>query len=145
MANIKDLIEESKQDIKIDFLALENEMTRNPNLLGKWLEYHQVQRSKLVLIETEHKRLVALKTKYYMGKMDDDQRTNLGWELEGTKVLKADLFMWMDADDEVILSKHKFEAQAQIVHFIEKTIDQISEKKWTIKNYIDWKKWTEGG
>ena len=63
MANIKDLIIESKEDIKIDFLALENEMTKNPNLHGKWMEYHQIQITKLILVETEHKRIYALKKK----------------------------------------------------------------------------------
>lgn len=138
-------MEESKDDVKIDFLSLENEMNRTPNLMSKWLTYHEIQRSKLTILEAEHKKLVALKTKYLMGKMDDAQRERLGWPLEGTKVLKADLGMWLDSDDEVIQSKQKFELQIQIVNYITKVIDQISEKKWTIKNYIDWKKWTEGG
>jgi hypothetical protein len=145
MINIKELIEECKTDIQIDFLSLENEMTKNPNLIGKWLQYHQILRSKLTLVETEHKKLVALKTRYYMGKMDDEEREKLGWPLEGTRVLKGDLSMWMDADDEVIISKQKYEMQQQMVEFVVKTIDNISEKKWTVKNYIDWKKWTEGG
>lgn len=142
---LKQLMDESKTDITIDFLSLENEMARTPTLMSKWLTYYQIQRSKLTIVETEHKKLLALKSKFYMGKMDDDEREKYGWPLEGTKILKADLGMWMDSDDDIIKSKHKYELQTQIIQFIEKTIDQISEKKWTIKNYIEWKKWTEGG
>lgn len=142
---LKYLIEESKEDIQINFLELINELNRIPTQVGKWLTYHQVQRQKMILIETDYKKMVALKTKFYMGKMDDDEREKYGWPLEGTKVLKADLHMWLDSDDELIKEKHKYKMQEQIVSFIETTINIIQDKKWSIKNYIEWKKWTEGG
>ena len=53
--------------------------------------------------------------------------------------------MWLDSDDELIKEKHKYKMQEQIVSFIETTINSIQDKKWSIKNYIEWKKWTEGG
>lgn len=77
--------------------------------------------------------------------MDDEQREELGWPLEGTKILKADLSIWLDSDDDVIISKQKLELQYQIVDLIEKTMSAISDKRWTVKNYIDYKRWSEGG
>ena len=79
-----------------------------------------------------------------MGKLPDEERDYMGWPLEGTKILKADMDMWLDCDDEIIAKRQKFQAQKQILDFIESTLTQVVDKKWSIKSYIDYKKWIEG-
>ena len=34
-------IDEAKEDIKLNFLDIENELLRNSHLIGKWLTYQQ--------------------------------------------------------------------------------------------------------
>ena len=48
-------IDEAKEDIKLNFLDIENELLRNSHLIGKWLTYQQNQKAKFLLIETEYK------------------------------------------------------------------------------------------
>jgi hypothetical protein len=51
----------------------------------------------------------------------------------------------MDSDPDVLKLKKNVLLQNQILDLISKTLDiLIDQKKWTIKNYIDWKKWLEG-
>jgi len=88
---------------------------------------------------------LASKTKYYTGKMSEDEIISKGWGIEGTKILKADLNIWVDDDNDMIKAKKKMLILKQIITIIDKTIDiLVDQKKWTIKNFIDYKKWLEG-
>ena len=137
-------IDEAKEDIKLNFLDIENELLRNSHLIGKWLTYQQNQKAKFLLIETEYKRLLSKKKRYLMGRLDDEERESNGWPVEGNKILKADLDMWLEADDQILKKKKNYLVQKQIVEFIDSTLSQVVDKKWSIKAYLDYKKWIEG-
>lgn len=137
-------IDEAKEDIKLNLLDIENELLRNSHLIGKWLTYQQNQKAKFLLIETDYKRFLSKKKRYLMGRLDDEERESNGWPVEGNKILKADLDMWLDADDEILKKKKHYLVQKQIVEFIDSTLSQVVDKKWSIKAYLDYKKWIEG-
>jgi|TARA_B110000211_G_scaffold160300_1_gene181383 hypothetical protein len=142
---LSEMLQESEQDIKIDFLKLQDELVHNQNLIGKWMTRQNIYQTKYQFLELGHKQLVAQKTKYYTGKMSEDEILSKGWKIEGTKILKADLNIWADDDDEMIKSKKQLLLLKQIITLIDKTLDiLIDQKKWTVKNFIDWKKWLEG-
>jgi hypothetical protein len=142
---LAELTQESEKDIKIDFLKLTEELAHNQNLIGKWMTYQQVWETKYQFLDLEYRQLLASKTKYYTGKMSEDEIISKGWEIEGTKILKADLNIWVDDDNDMIKAKKKMLILKQIITIIDKTIDiLVDQKKWTIKNFIDYKKWLEG-
>ena len=140
-----ELMKESETDIKINFLRLEEELPHNQNLIGKWMTYQQVYQTKYQFLELDHRIVVAEKTKYYTGKLSEDEIPAKGWEIEGTKILKADLHVWSDSDLDIVKSKKSLIMLKQLIQLIDKTLDiLIDQKKWTIKNYIDYKKFIEG-
>ena len=140
-----ELMKESETDIKINFLRLEEELPHNQNLIGKWMTYQQVYQTKYQFLELDHRIVVAEKTKYYTGKFSEDEIIARGWEVEGTKILKADLHVWADSDLDIVKSKKSLILLKQLIQLIDKTLDiLIDQKKWTIKNYIDYKKFIEG-
>jgi|TARA_Y100000385_G_scaffold264600_1_gene298118 hypothetical protein len=142
---LAELTQESEKDIKIDFLKLTEELAHNQNLIGKWMTYQQVWETKYQFLDLEYRQLLASKTKYYTGKMSEDEIISKGWGIEGTKILKADLNIWVDDDNDMIKAKKKMLILKQIITIIDKTIDiLVDQKKWTIKNFIDYKKWLEG-
>lgn len=142
---LAELTQESEKDIKIDFLKLTEELAHNQNLIGKWMTYQQIWETKYQFLDLEYRQLLASKTKYYTGKMSEDEIISKGWGIEGTKILKADLNIWVDDDNDMIKAKKKMLILKQIITIIDKTIDiLVDQKKWTIKNFIDYKKWLEG-
>ena len=58
--------------------------------------------------------------------------------------IRDSLDMWLDADDEILKKKKHYLVQKQIVEFIDSTLSQVVDKKWSIKAYLDYKKWIEG-
>ena len=69
-----ELMKESETDIKINFLRLEEELPHNQNLIGKWMTYQQVYQTKYQFLELDHRIVVAEKTKYYTGKLSEDEK-----------------------------------------------------------------------
>ena len=77
--------------------------------------------------------------------MSEVEIISKGSGIEGTKILKSDLNIWVDDDNDMIKAKKKMLILKQIITIIDKTIDiLVDQKKWTIKNFIDYKKWLEG-
>ena len=112
---------------------------------SEWMTYQQVYQTKYQFLELDHRIVVAEKTKYYTGKFSEDEIIARGWEVEGTKILKADLHVWADSDLDIVKSKKSLILLKQLIQLIDKTLDiLIDQKKWTIKNYIDYKKFIEG-
>jgi hypothetical protein len=141
---IHDLMEEAKKDLNIDITKVTEEIINTSNIARKWLDLKTQQAAKINLLVADHKRLEAKKRKYYTGKYSDQEIIALGWELNGNKILKGDVQLWLDDDDDIITSQNKLAHQKEIQNYIESVISQIDQKRWTLKNYIDYKRFLEG-
>ena len=60
------------------------------------------------------------------------------------KILKADVQQYIESDEEWIKANQKVKYLETIVDFLDRTIRQISNRTFTIKNAIDWRKFTSG-
>ena len=50
----------------------------------------------------------------------------------------------MDADPELVKLKSKVEYIQAVIDFLDRTLKQISNRGFQIKNAIDWRKFTSG-
>lgn len=141
---IHDLMDEAKKDLNIDITRVTEEIINTSNIARKWLDLKTQQAAKINLLVADHKRLESKKRKYYTGKYSDQEIISLGWELSGNKILKGDVQLWLDDDDDIITSLNKLTHQKEIQNYIEGVITQIDQKRWTLKNYIDYKRFLEG-
>jgi hypothetical protein len=60
------------------------------------------------------------------------------------KLLRQDVDQYIQADDEYIRAKQKVDYLQATVDFLDRTIRQITNRTFTIKNAIDWRKFTSG-
>ena len=81
------------------------------------------------------------KWEYYTGKAPATVYAEKPFNL---KLLRQDLDKYIDSDEEVIQAKQKVDYLQTVVDFLDRTIKQISNRTFTIKNAIDWKKFTSG-
>lgn len=142
---LSELKEEASQDLQIDRTDLETSILNLSMLCSKWHNYRIEQASIVSLNQFKYKKLEAKKKKYYLGKLTEDEMDRLGWESEGYKVLKGDVQMWLDDDDDLITEAQKLTYQKEILNFIEKQMDLLDSNKWLIKDLINVRKFLEGG
>ncbi len=142
MDKLNELQEEAKSDLAITRLEnLDQESYKNQNIKPKWLEY----RSRFELLKTQasikHTKLYREKWEYYGGKADAKVYAAKPFDL---KVLKTDLGMYINSDDDIIELQAKISYYEVVVKYIDGVIKSIDNRGWDIRNAQDWKKFEAG-
>ena len=89
----------------------------------------------------DYKILHRQKWEYYTGKADPSVYAEKPFNL---KILRQDVDKYIDSDEDIIKLKQKSDYLNTVVDFLDRTVRQISNRTFTIKNAIDWKKFTSG-
>ena len=130
-----ELQEIAEKDMKLDKDNLDIESLKIPELQHKYLKHYSKYNILLKQSETEYKILYRKKWEHYSGKGETPFLT---------KVLKQDMTIYLDADEELSKAKNKMEYYKNILTYIEGILKSLNNRGFQIKNAIDWKKFCEG-
>jgi len=142
MDKLTELQAEAKEDLIIlDDEDLHQQSYKNQIIKPKWLDYKSKYRLHMFQLKADHKRLYRQKWEYYGGKSDAKIYAAKPFDL---KVLKTDLGVYINSDDDIIDIELKIEYYETLVQFIEGVIKSIDNRSWDIKHAQDWKKFLAG-
>ena len=140
---LEELQREAKQDLNItDQERLDQESYKNQNIKAKWLDHRTKYDQLLIIAKADHQRMYREKWEYYGGKADAKVYVAKPFDL---KVLKTDLGVYINSDEEIIEIEMKIEYYETLVQFIDGVIKSIDNRSWDIKHAQDWKKFLAGG
>ena len=146
MDKLSELQSEAKEDLiifdGINDEDLHQQSYKNQIIKPKWLDYKSKYRLFTFQLKADHKRLYRQKWEYYGGKSDAKIYAAKPFDL---KVLKTDLGVYINSDDDIIDIELKIEYYETLVQFIEGVIKSIDNRSWDIKHAQDWKKFVAGG
>ena len=139
-------LEELQQDARTDLAIvdqerLDQESYKNQNIKPKWLEYRTRYDQLLIMRKSDHQRLWREKWEYYGGKADAKVYAAKPFDI---KVLKTDLQMYIQSDDDILELQSKISYYESIVKYIDGVIKSIDNRGWDIRNATDWKKFEAG-
>ena len=81
----------------------------------------------------------------FLTQRPSDETKEKGWRLPPRgMILKADIPMYMDADQDIVNLSLKIGMQQEKIEFLESIIRTIINRGYIIKNAIDWQKFTMG-
>lgn len=133
------------QDCKIDPLDLGKASLDIPILHNKYLQIHNGEKRILNDLQKKYKKLLHLKTEYYMGLLNGtEELTKLGWPPFKYTVLKSDIPRHIEADNDVQKLLMMIEDQKLKVDDLVSILKELSVRNFIIKNAIEWRKFTEG-
>ena len=139
---LEELQHEAREDLAIiDQERLDQESFKNQNIKPKWLEYRSRYDQLLIMSKTNHQRMWRQKWEYYGGKADAKVYAAKPFDI---KVLKNDLQMYINADDDIIELQAKIAYYEVIIKYIDGIINSIDKRGWDIRNAQDWKKFEAG-
>lgn len=141
---IDELREHAQRDMQFDSTELDREALRIPQLHNKYLNFLTDERLVLRGLQLEYDRLRRIKWEYYTGKMDHDQLQQLGWQPFALRILKQDVDLYMNSDDDLAAIRLKIERQHEKVDYLESIIKGIMNRHWQIRSAIEWRKFTNG-
>ena len=138
---LEELQESANRDLKIDETDLGSESINIPILHNKYLQHFNKFSLLLKKAEYEQKVLKRQKWEYYTGKADPSVYKEKPFDL---KVLKADVHIYMESDEELQKADQKAAYLKQVVTYLEQVLRSINNRTFLIKNAIEWKKFTSG-
>jgi hypothetical protein len=139
--DLEQLQDLADKKLKINDTELDIESLKTPQLHNEFLKHLTKFKLMLSRAETEHNILKRDKWEYYTGKADAAVYALKPFDL---KILRTDIDKYLDADIDLQKSKQKVDYLQTTVDFLDRTIRQIANRGFTIKNAIDWRKFTSG-
>lgn len=138
---LEDIQAEIEQDSKINEVNLDHESLRIPQLHSKYYKMYMTEVRILKGIESEFKRVKRDRVLYYTGQASDDKYREQPLH---KKILKNELDLYLDADEELSDLKNKYELQKLKAEMLEAFIKTLNTRNFLIKNAIDWIKFKNG-
>ena len=81
------------------------------------------------------------KWEYYGGKADAKVYATKPFDL---KVLKTDLNIYIESDEDIIKIEHKISYLETVVKYLDGVLKSINSRGWDIKNAISWRQFESG-
>lgn len=148
MIKVEDILEMWKRDTEIDQVNLDDASKETARFHAKYLEL--LTTSKLLLKRAEMQQKVLLRDKwlYYTGVMSREEMDIRGWDYDpfkgARKPLKSDMGYFYESDEDLQKSQAKIDYIKTTVETLESIMTNITWRHQTIKNMIDWSKFTSG-
>ena len=113
---------------------LANDSMETPRLHAKYLQLYNEFKLMLSDAQTKYSKLYKEKWLYYNGKAPSSVYREKPFDL---KVLKGDLDMFIDSDDDVCRSKQKIDYLETCINSIDRILKEIHNRGFAIKNTIE--------
>ena len=139
--DLEKLQQQADTDLKINDTELDLESLKTPQLHNKYMKH--LTKFKLMLSRAEGDLYNTKRElwEYYTGKADASVYAEKPFDL---KVLRTDVDKYIESDEELIKAKQKREYLTTVVDYLDRTLRQITNRTFTIKNAIDWRRFTSG-
>jgi hypothetical protein len=147
MNSLEQIIEMWKKDSTIDEMDLGNASRESAKLHSKYLELYTVNKLKLKKLDLDFKVLLKEKFMHYNGKLTQEEMDDKGWSydpLNGLTVLKGDMDKRYDSDPLIQAHQAKQHYKQEMVDTLKEIMENIKWRHQSIRNAIDWHKFTSG-
>ena len=138
---LEELQELADKDLKLNDTELDLESLKTPQIHNKYCKFHNKFNILLKASQDQLNILHKEKWEYYTGKADPSIYQAKPFNL---KILRQDVDKYIDSDPDIVKASQKVSYLKTIVDYLDKLIRQISNRTFTIKNAIDWRKFTSG-
>jgi len=140
---LEDIMEMWSKDCDIDRTELGEESLKIPQLHSKYYKLFSTERLRLRKMEADFKTLKFEKYEFYTQGPNED--TPREWKLPSRGlILKSDIPMYMESDGDIIDTSLKIGYQQEKVEYLEAAIKSLVNRGYSIKNAIDWHRFTHG-
>jgi len=132
---------EADKDLTINDTELDLESLKTPQLHNKYMKHYTKFKLLLTRTEDELRTMKRDKWEYYTGKADPSVYQAKPFDL---KIMRTDIDKYLEADEDLQKLSQKIAYLITVVDFLDKTIRVIVNRTYTIKNAIEWRRFTSG-
>lgn len=131
-------------DSKISKTELDDESIRTSLLHSKYLKMYSTEKLTLYKLEAEYKSLLKLKTEYFAGTLDTQTIKEKGWEPNQKIILKGDINIHIEADQDIQKISLKMGLQREKIYALESILKSVSNRGFQISTAVNYMKLMNG-
>lgn len=141
---LEEILDLWKIDSNIDKTELGDAALNITKLHHKYFQILIEEKLRLRKRDADMRRLKLDKYEFYTQGHTEETKAK-GWRLPAKgMILKSDIPMYMDADEELINQNLLIGAQQEKIEFLESIIKNLQSMSFNIRNAIEWTKFTMG-
>lgn len=141
---LEEIFDQWKIDSEIDKTELGDEALKIAKLHHKYYQILVSERLLLKSFESDMKRLKLDKYEFFSQGPNEETQAK-GWKLPAKGlILKADIPMYMDADEDIIKLSLKIGVQQEKIELLESIIRTLMNRGYNVKAAIEWQKFIMG-
>ena len=141
---LEEIEEEWEKDGKFDSTALDLEAQRIPELHHKYYKIYTREQLVQKKYYMDYSSMKKIKLEYYKGQLDFATLKEHGWSQFNLQLSTREIDVYLDSDIDLSKLNFKLEAQNIKIKYIESILSTIAFRNQSIKNAIDFLKFTNG-
>ena len=143
METLEQILKQWEKDSVMDQTEPSKEMIRIPILHSSYLQMLTKHKIAAKKAHFDYLRMRKLKWEYYTGKMSQEELEEYGWE-PFQFALKSDITTYLEADKDLIKLLEKKVYHEETVSVIESIMNELKQRTWQLKEFINWEKFVSG-
>jgi hypothetical protein len=143
MENLEQILKYWEIDADMDQTEPGKELLKIPKLHNKYLSIltkHKIASKKA---HFDYLRMRKIKWEYYTGKMSKEELEECGWQ-PFQFTLKSDINTYLEADADLIRLLEKKVYHEETVSVIESIMNELKQRTWQLRSFIDYEKFIGG-
>jgi hypothetical protein len=142
--DIEEILSQWKIDGVIDKTELGDESIKKAKLHHKYYEILIKERLKLKKLDSQLRSLKFEKYEYFT-QGASEEHIQKGWKPLRKIIIKSEVSMYMDADEDIINMNLCISEQQEKVDLLMDILKVIHNRGFDVRNAIEWQKFTMGG
>jgi len=143
METLEQILESWKSDADMDQTEPGKELLKIPKLHNKYLSILVKHKMASKKAHFNYLRMRKIKLDYYGGRLSKEELEEHGWE-PFQFVLKSDVNAYLEADEDLIKLLEKKSYHEEVISVIESIMNELKNRNWELKSYIDWERFIGG-
>lgn len=144
MSRLAKIQTEWETDAKLDRTELGTESIKIPKLHSKYWNAFCCERKVLRGIEADFNVLFRDLHAYYSGVLDQETMQQRRWSPNPLKILRTDVEMYINGNEDFIAKKKELEDQKDVVRFLEDIIKSLTNRGYNIRTALEWERFMNG-
>ena len=141
---ISEITDNWDKDSIINEPELLDQTLKTQSLHAKYIRSLSNARTLLIKAEREYIELRAIKDRYYRGEMTAEELQVHEWKQFQKKILKGEIDKHIASDASILDLTDRIAYLNVIISTLESIMKSIGSRSFDIKNFIEYKKYTQG-
>jgi hypothetical protein len=145
MDTLENILDQWEKDAEINPTEPGKELIKIPKLQSKYLRILVTTKLRLKSVKNDFAEAKKTRLNYYKGNYNTDKAKLLELGKEPFKfILKEDMSFYLESDPDLIKITDKISYYEETIKALEAIMQELKNRVWELKSFIDWEKFIQG-